>query len=52
MVDLTPERLDEGMPHLIALFDGAQPSLTGVGVAALAAPDLHVEVEMVVRLPS
>ncbi len=40
------------MPHLLALFGGAQPSLTGIGVAALAGPDLQMEVEMVVRLPS
>lgn len=52
MVDLTPERLEELMPHLLALFDGAQPSLTGVGVAALAGPDLQLEVEMTVRLPT
>lgn len=51
MVDLTPERLEEGMPHLMTLFDGARPSLTGVGVAALAGPDLQVEMEMIVRLP-
>ena len=52
VVDLTPERLEELMPHLLAFFDGAQPSLTGIGVAALAGPDLQLEVEMIVRLPS
>ncbi|WP_331371322.1 RidA family protein [Sinorhizobium chiapasense] len=52
LVDLTPERIEELMPHLRAMFDGAQPSLTGVGVAALAAPDLQLEMEMIVRLPS
>lgn len=52
MVDLTPARLEEGMPHLMALFDGVRPSLTGVGVAALAGPGLQVEVEMIVRLPT
>ncbi|MDK1373500.1 MULTISPECIES: RidA family protein [unclassified Sinorhizobium] len=52
MVDLTPGRIEELMPYLSALFDGAQPSLTGVGVAALAAPDLQLEMEMIVRLPS
>lgn len=50
MVDMTPERVGEAMAALRALF-GDRPSLTGVGVAALAAPDLLVEVEMVVRLP-
>jgi len=51
VVDLTPERLEELMPPFIATFDGAQPSVTGVGVEALAAPDLQVEMELVVRLP-
>ncbi len=52
LVNLTPERVEVLWPHLHALFDGAQPSLTGVGVAGLAAPELQLEVEMVVRLPS
>jgi enamine deaminase RidA (YjgF/YER057c/UK114 family) len=52
LVDLTPERLEELWPYIHTLFDGEQPSLTGVGVAALAAPDLQVEIEMTVRLPS
>ncbi|SHH93014.1 RidA family protein [Desulfofustis glycolicus] len=51
MVDLTAERLEELMPPFIATFDGAQPCVTGVGVEALAAPDLQVEMELVVRLP-
>lgn len=51
VVGLTPEVMEAAMPRLFALFDGAQPSLTGVGVAALAAPDLLLEVEWVVRLP-
>lgn len=34
------------------LFDGARPSLTGIGVAALAGPDLQLKVEMIVRLQS
>lgn len=52
MTDWTPERMDELMPHLLALFDGAQPSLTGIGVASLAGPDLQLEIEMIVRVPS
>jgi enamine deaminase RidA (YjgF/YER057c/UK114 family) len=32
------------------MFDGAQPSITGVGVASLAAPDLKIEMELTVRL--
>lgn len=51
MLDLTPERLEELMPAFLATFDGAQPCVTGVGVEALAAPDLQVEMELVVRLP-
>lgn len=50
MVDLTPERLEEIMPSFLATFEGAQPCVTGVGVAALAAPDLQVEMELVVRI--
>lgn len=51
MTDLTDERLAELWPHVHALFDGAKPSLTGIGVAALASPDLQLEIEMIVRLP-
>ncbi|HAD04259.1 MAG TPA: RidA family protein [Desulfuromonas sp.] len=51
MVKLTPERLEELMPPFLATFEGAQPCVTGVGVDALAAPDLQVEMELVVRLP-
>jgi len=52
LVNLTPERLEELMPPFLAAFEGAQPCVTGVGVAALAAPDLQVEMELVVRLPN
>lgn len=51
VTDLTPERLAALMPPLIEAFGGARPSLTGVGVAALAAPNLQVELELTVRLP-
>ncbi len=51
LVDLTPERLAALMPPFLATFEGAQPSVTGVGVEALAGPDLQVEMELVVRLP-
>ncbi|WP_429912880.1 RidA family protein [Glycocaulis sp.] len=51
VTDLTPERLEQVMPSLLELFDGAHPSLTGYGVAALAAPEFQVELEMTVRLP-
>lgn len=50
MVNLTSERLEEVMPPFLATFEGAQPCVTGIGVEALAAPDLQVEMELVVRL--
>ncbi|MEO0915283.1 MAG: RidA family protein [Pseudomonadota bacterium] len=46
VVDLTPERQDEILPPLLAMFEGEQPSITGIGVAALAAPDLQLEMEL------
>lgn len=51
VVDLTNDRLNELMPHFLATFNGEKPSLTGIGVAALANPDFQVELELVVRLP-
>ena len=51
VTDLTPERLDQGFTPILEMFAGAQPSVTGVGVAALAAPDLQIELELTVRLP-
>jgi enamine deaminase RidA (YjgF/YER057c/UK114 family) len=51
MTDLTPARLNQIFPPLLEMFNGAQPCMTGVGVAALAAPELQVELELTVRLP-
>lgn len=51
VTDLTPERLDQGFAPILELFAGAQPCVTGVGVAALAAPELQIELELTVRLP-
>jgi enamine deaminase RidA (YjgF/YER057c/UK114 family) len=51
VVNLTPERLEEVMPPFLATFEGAQPCVTGIGVQALAGPELQVEMELVVRLP-
>jgi enamine deaminase RidA (YjgF/YER057c/UK114 family) len=51
LTNLTPERLEQLFPPLLKFFDGAMPCVTGVGVAALAAPDLQVELELTVRLP-
>lgn len=51
MTDLNPTSLERVFPPILALFDGAMPCITGVGVAALAGPDLKVELELTVRLP-
>ena len=51
-VDLTEEWLAVAMPPLMAAFEGAAPALTGIGVQALAGPNLKIEVEMTVRLPN
>ena len=51
LVNLTAERMSQLMPAFLATFDGNQPCVTGVGVQALAAPELQVEMELVVRLP-
>lgn len=40
------------MPQITDFLNGEKPSLTGIGVAALAGPDLLIEVEMVVQVPS
>lgn len=51
VTDLNQERLGILFPLLVDWFDGATPSLTGVGVNSLAAPDLQLEMEMTVRVP-
>lgn len=48
-VDLNDESMTTVMGAIGRFLNGAQPSLTGVGVSALAAPGLRIEVEMVVR---
>lgn len=50
VTDLRPETQEIAMAELMRFLDGAQPSLTGIGVAALAGPDLQIEVEMVVQV--
>lgn len=52
MTDLRPETMAVVMPQLAAFLDGVQPSVTGVGVTALAEPELQLEIEMVVSLPA
>ena len=51
VVDLTPERLDLIMPAFLAIFDGVQPSLTGIGISALASPEFQVEIELTAQVP-
>lgn len=50
MTELTDETQGIAMAEILKFLDGAQPSLTGIGVAALAAPDLKIEVEMTVSV--
>lgn len=50
MTDMKPGNMDIAVSLVMAFLDGVQPSLTGVGVTALAAPDLQIEIEMVVQL--
>jgi len=51
VVDLCPERLEQSFALLLEMLNGAKPSITGVGVAALASPEFQIEVEMTVRAP-
>lgn len=48
--DLGSETQEIAMTEIMHFLDGAKPSLTGIGVAALAGPDLQIEVEMVVQV--
>jgi len=50
MTDLRGETQEIAMGAILGFLNGAQPSLTGIGVAALAGPDLQIEVEMVVQV--
>lgn len=50
MTDLHAQTQEIAMAQIIRFLDGAQPSLTGIGVQALAGPDLQIEVEMVVQV--
>jgi len=50
MTDLQSETQEIAMAEIVRFLNGAQPSLTGVGVAALAGSDLQIEVDMVVQV--
>lgn len=48
--DLNSATQETAMAKIIQFLAGAKPSLTGIGVQALAGPDLQIEVEMVVQV--
>ena len=50
MTELNDETMGIAMTQIVNFLDGERPSLTGIGVAALAGPDLKIEIEMVVQL--
>ena len=52
VTELGEETQEAVMSRLAAFLEGIQPSLTGIAVAALAAPDLKIEIEMVVQVPA
>lgn len=51
VVGATTERFLDAWTPIKEKLGEDQPSVTGIGVAALWTPDLQLEVEMVVRLP-
>lgn len=51
VVGLGPEAMNKSFPLILSMFDGAQPCVTGIGVSALAAPNLKIEMELIVRVP-
>ncbi|MFV1497776.1 RidA family protein [Phaeobacter sp. JH20_02] len=52
MTELNDETIGVAMAQIAGFLKGEQPSLTGIGVAALAGPDLQIEIEMVVQIPT
>ena len=52
VVGATEERFKQAWSSLRELFQGEMPSGTALGVQALWTPELQLEVEMVVRVPS
>ena len=50
LTDLREQTQEIAMGAILRFLDGAQPSLTGIGVNALAGPNLLIEVEMVVQI--
>ena len=52
LTELTSQTQEVVMSQLLRFLDGVQPSVTGIGVSALAAADLQIEIEMTVQVPS
>ena len=50
VVDLNDENMGASFPILLAWLNGANPSITGIGVTSLAGADLMLEVEMAVQV--
>ena len=51
-LDMSPTAVGTVMAKLGDFLNGAKPSLTVVGVSALASPEFLLEIELVVRLSS
>lgn len=51
VVELNEDALNQSFPIILEFLSGAQPCVTGIGVSALAGPNLKIEVEMTVRVP-
>lgn len=51
-IDMSQTGIAALMEKVGHFLQGARPSLTGIGVAALAAPDYLIEIEMVVQMPA
>lgn len=51
VVEATTDRFMEAWSPIRDMLSGEQPSMTGIGVAALWTSTLQLEVEMVVRVP-
>lgn len=51
VVGATTDRFMEAWSPIREMLSGEQPSMTGIGVAALWTPALQLEAEMVVRVP-
>lgn len=51
IVDWGPDKAAEVFEPLVAFLGDTMPTMTGIGVSALFAPELKIEIEMVVRVP-